>query len=127
MAMFPLKIPPVNPRVYILALSGRNDEARKIAARRYPSCEIITLSKRDLREGGSKRQFQQLRKLKGEAFFLFTESMEDLQEPLLLKLTIMLHRCRETVIADANGRVEVLRRGRMWTVLPQAALSMAAD
>ena len=113
--------------VYVLILSGDIGEARKIAAERYSSCEIITLSKKDLREGGSKRQFQRLRELKGDAFFVFTESMEDLQEPLLLKLTIMFHRCQETVIADAHGRVQVFRRWNIWSVLPEATLSITAD
>lgn len=113
--------------VYVLTLNGDNGEARKIAAKRYPDCEIITVSKKDLRECGSKRQFQRLRELKGDAFFVFTESMEDLQEPLLLKLTIMFHRCRETVIADAHGRIQIFRRWSLWSVLPEAALSIAAD
>ena len=117
----------MTPRVYLLVLSGHNEEACKIAARRYPSCEIITLSKKDLREGGSKRQIQQLRKLKGKAFLIFTESMDDLQEPLLLKLAIMLHRCNETVIADGLGRVQSFDRWGMWKFVPEAALSTVTD
>src|SRR6267378_4399135 len=92
--------------VYILILSGSSEQAHSIASRSYPGCEVINLPKRELREGGWKRQLQQLRKLKGEAFLVFTESIEDLQEPLLLKLTIMLHRCNETLIADSHGRVQ---------------------
>jgi glycosyltransferase involved in cell wall biosynthesis len=113
--------------VYVLILSGNSEQAQDIASRSYPSCEVISLLKRELRESSWKRQLQQLRKLKGEAFLVFAESIEDLQEPLLLKLTIMLHRCKETVIADSRGRVQVFDRWGAWKILPEAALSIAAD
>jgi glycosyltransferase involved in cell wall biosynthesis len=113
--------------VYILVLSGSSEQARIIANHSYPGCEVITLSKKELREGGWKQQLYQLRKLKGAAFMVFTESMEDLQEPLLLELTIMLHRCKETVIADSRGQVQVFHRREMWKRLPEAVLSIAAD
>ena len=120
----PMKYP---HSVYVLVLSGSSEQAHDIASRSYPSCEVISLLKRELREGGWKRQLQQLRKLKGEAFLVFTESIENLQEPLLLKLTIMLHRCKETVIADSRGRVQVFDHWWMWELLPEAVLSIAAD
>jgi glycosyltransferase involved in cell wall biosynthesis len=113
--------------VYILVLSGSSDQAHHIANRSYPGCQVIILPKRELREGGWKRQLEQLRKLKGEAFLVFTESIEDIQEPLLLKLTIMLHRCKETVIADSCGRVQVFPRRGRWKLLPEAVLAIAAD
>ena len=121
-------LPMKNPHfVYILVLSGSGEQAVNLANRRYPTCKVIGLPKRELREGGWRRQLQQLRKLQGEAFLVFTESIEDLQEPLLLKLTIMLHQCNETVIADSRGEMQVFHRGSMWKLLPAAALSMAAD
>jgi len=113
--------------VYIVVLSGSAEQARTIATRRYPGCKVISLNKRELREGGWERQMQQLRKLKGEAFLLFTESTENLQEPLLLKLTTIFHRCKETVIADSRGRVHVFDRWRTWKLLPEAVLSIVAD
>jgi len=117
-----------NPHfVYILVLSGSGEQAVNLANRRYPTCKVIGLPTTELREGGWRRQLQQLRKLQGEAFLVFTESIEDLQEPLLLKLTIMLHQCNETVIADSRGEMQVFHRGSMWKLLPAAALSMAAD
>ena len=113
--------------VYVLVLSGSSEQAQDVARCRYPGCEVIGLPKRELREGGWKRQIQQLRKLKGEAFVVFTESIENLQEPLLLKLTIMLHRCRETVIADSCGRMQIFDRWGAWKLLPGTLLSVAAD
>ena len=113
--------------VYLLVLSGSSDQAHHIANCSYPGCQVISLPKRELREGGWKRQLRQLRRLKGRALLVFTESIEDLQEPLLLKLTIMLHRCNETAVADSHGRVQVFHRRGMWKFLPEAALSIAAD
>jgi glycosyltransferase involved in cell wall biosynthesis len=113
--------------IYVLVLSGSSEQAHSIANRNYPGCEVVSQPKRELREGGWRRQVRQLRKLKGEAFLVFTESIEDLQEPLLLKLTIMLHRCKQTVIADSSGRVQVFDRWGAWKLLPEAALSVAVD
>src|SRR5882672_5337609 len=106
--------------VYLLVLSGRVEEAQDIARRKYSGFELVTLSKRALREGGWKRQLKELRGLKGAAFLIFAESIEDIQEPLLLKLTTMFHRCKETIIADASGHVQVYPRRGKWKLLPQA-------
>jgi len=113
--------------VYVLVLDGSSEQAHDIASRNYPGCEVISLSKRDLREGGWKRQLLQLRSLKGKAFLVFTQSIENLQEPLLLKLTILLHRCKETVIADSHGRRQVFGPWEISKLLPDALLSLAAD
>jgi len=113
--------------VYILSLGGSSDQAHGIAGRRYPGCDVVNLPKRQLREGGWKRQLQQLRKMKGQAFIVSAESIENLQEPLLLKLTSILHRCKETVIADSSGRVEILERWAIWKLLPVAIFAAAAD
>lgn len=114
------------PAVYMLVLSGSSEQAQNFASR-YPGCNVISMSKRGLREGGWRRQLTELRKLEGEAFLIFTESIEDIQEPLLLKLTIMLHRCKNTVIADSHGRVQVFSRRDRWKFLPEAVLAIAAD
>src|SRR5438093_2422755 len=113
--------------VYVLVLSGSVEQAYDVARHKYPDCEIISLSKRELREGGWKQQLIQLRRLKGKAFLVFAHSIENLQEPLLLKLTIMVHRCKETIIADSHGRLQVFGGWAKWTLLPEAGLSMLAD
>jgi glycosyltransferase involved in cell wall biosynthesis len=113
--------------IHILILTGSSEAAQSAAARRYPGFEIVNLSKRELREGGWKKQFQELRKLQGEALLIFVNSIEDIQEPLLLKLTILFHRCRETVIADSRGTIQVVRRVDLWRLVPQTFLSIVAD
>jgi glycosyltransferase involved in cell wall biosynthesis len=120
----PMKYPPA---VHMLVLSGSSEQAQNIARRSYSGCEVISLPKRALRECGWRRQVIELRKLKGEAFLVFTESLEDIQEPLMLKLTIMLHRCKETVIADSYGHVQVFHRRGRWKLFPEAVLAIATD
>jgi len=116
------------PRVvYVLVLSGRVEVAQNIARSKYSGCEVITLSKRSLREGGWRRQLRELRKLRGEAFLIFAESVEDIQELLLLKLTIMFHRCKSTIIADTSGYLRVLARRDRWKLIPEALTATAAD
>jgi glycosyltransferase involved in cell wall biosynthesis len=113
--------------IYTLVLSGTIEQAQNIALRTYPGRQTVNLSKRQLRELGWKQQLQQLRELQGEALLVFVESRKDIQEPLLLKLTVLFHRCRETLIADAQGTVHVLRRSAVWSLIPEAAVSLAAD
>jgi len=114
-------------RVYILILSGDAERAQAIALSTYPDAEIVHLAKRQLREGSWKQQLRQLRGLKGKALLVFAQSREDLQEPLLLKLTVLVHGCRETAIADAQGVQQVLRRSALWKVIPEAVVCLTAD
>jgi glycosyltransferase involved in cell wall biosynthesis len=113
--------------VYVLVLSGSNEQAQRIAELSYPGCQTIHLSKRKLREDGWRGQIRQLRKLKGEAFIVFVDSLLELQEPLLLRLTILFHGCRETRIADSEGRVQVFRKTASWKLVPKAIACMVAD
>ena len=113
--------------IYLLVLTGNVDQATDLVAARYGSCSVINLSKRELREAGWQRQVKVLRGLEGEAFVVYTESLEALQEPLLLKLTIMLHRCKETVIVDARGHMQIYPKSAAWRLLAEVAASAATD
>jgi glycosyltransferase involved in cell wall biosynthesis len=113
--------------VYILTLGGSAERAQAIALDLYPDHEVVHLSKRQLREGGWKQQLRQLRELKGKALVVAVRSREEIQEPLLLKLTILFHGCRETAMVDAQGALQVLRRSAVWKLIPEAAVCLAAD
>jgi len=113
--------------VYILVLSGSTEQAQDLARRKYSGCEVICLSKRSLREGGWRGQLKALRKLEGEALLVFVESIEDIQEPLLLKLTTMFHRCKSTIISDSSGYLEVFLRRDRWKLIPEALVAASAD
>ena len=114
-------------KVFVLVLAGQTHDAVAFARRRYPGCEAVVLSKTELRESGWKRQLRMLRRLKGKAFLIFTNSLASLQEPLLLKWTVLVHRCQETVLADSSGSFEVTRRADFLLLLPRTFFAALAD
>ena len=114
-------------KVFVLVLAGQQHDAVAFARQRYPRCEAVVLSKTKLRESGWKRQLRMLRRLKGKAFLIFTDSLESLQEPLLLKWTVLVHRCQETVLADSSGSFEVTKRTEFLALLPRTFFAAFAD
>lgn len=113
--------------IYLLVLSGKSDDAHKFVTERYPGQPVITLSKRNLREGGWKTQILQLRAMHGEALVIFSSSLFDLREPLLFLCSGFVHRCRETVLVDAKGGVRVCTRWRLGVLVPSVFLSAFLD
>src|SRR5713101_2949114 len=113
--------------VYVLVLAGHQRDALAFAQRRYPSCTTVILSKTALRESGWKGQLGALRQLSGEALLVFTDSLESLQEAMLLKWTVLMHRCRETVLADPSGSFEVISRVGFLGLLPRSLIAVLAD
>src|SRR5437879_7019947 len=105
--------------VFILVLAGQQHDAVAFARQRYPGCRAVVLSKTELREGRWKHQLRALRRLQGKAFLIFTDSLESLQEPLLLKWTVLAHRCQETILADSSGSFDVTRRTEFLRLLPR--------
>ena len=114
-------------KIFVLVLAGPQSEALAFAQRRYPGCDAVILSKIELRESGWKRQLEKLRQLNGEALVIFTDSLESLQEPLLLKWTMLVHRCRETVLVDSSESFEVTRRAGFLRLLPRTLVAALAD
>jgi glycosyltransferase involved in cell wall biosynthesis len=114
-------------RVYILLLGGQQQDGESYLASHYAGCEWIFLSKRELRESGWRGQVQGLRKLKGRALIFFVQRLSDLQEPQLIACSSLLHGCRSTVIADAEGQVLTYGRWEWFRMLPRLILSALAD
>jgi glycosyltransferase involved in cell wall biosynthesis len=114
-------------KVFVLVLAGQQRDALAFAQRRYPACESVVLSKIELRESGWKSQLRKLHHLKGRALLIFTDSLESLQEPLLFKLTVLVHRCRETVLADSCGSFEVSSNAGLLALLPRCIIAALAD
>ena len=114
-------------KVFVLVLAGRQEEALAFLQRRYPACEPVILSKTELRESGWRKQLRMLRQLKGEALLIFTDLLESLQEPMLLKSTVLVHRCRETILADSSGSFEVTNRAGFLGLLPRSLIAALAD
>lgn len=114
-------------KVFVLVLDGQQRDALAFAQRRYPQCELVWLTKAELREGNWKSQLRELRRLRGKALLIFTDSLESLREPVLLKWTVLVHRCRETVLADASGSQEVTSKAGLLRLLPQTLIAALSD
>jgi len=116
-----------NSKVFILTLAGQERDALAFAQRRYPGCETVRLSKSELRESGWKHQLRHLRQIRGEALLIFTDALESLREPMLLRWTVLVHRCRETVIADSSGESVVSSKAGLLRLLPETLIAALAD
>jgi glycosyltransferase involved in cell wall biosynthesis len=114
-------------KVFVLLLAGAQQEALAFVQRRYPGRETVILPKTELRESGWKNQLRKLRELSGEALVIFTDSLESLQEPMLFKWTVLVHQCRETVLADSSGASEVSRKVELLGLLPRCLMAALAD
>jgi glycosyltransferase involved in cell wall biosynthesis len=113
--------------VHILCVTGRPQDAETMVKHRYGNCDVAWLRLRELREGGYKRQIRTLRTLTGHALVFFFESTDDANPLLLYAWTCALHHCRETVIADATGRLSVYRRKDWLRLLPVTLWSALRD
>src|SRR5258707_11222326 len=114
-------------KVFVLVLADAQQEALAFVQRRYPGRETVILPKTELRESGWKNQLRKLRELNGEALVIFTDSLESLQEPMLFKWTVLVHRCRETVLADSSGSFEATRKMELIGLLPRFLMAALAD
>jgi glycosyltransferase involved in cell wall biosynthesis len=114
-------------RVYIHVRTGQVDEAKKIVAAHYKDCELTVLSHRELREAGWKGQIRALSRLKGEAIVFYCQSVEQIYQPQLLVWTGLVHRCRDTVFADASGHFRAYRRTDWIRLFPKTFLSALSD
>jgi glycosyltransferase involved in cell wall biosynthesis len=113
--------------VHILIIDGKPEAAEEFARSRYPNCEVSFLSKRKLRELGWSGQLRTLMNLRGPALVVFAESLANIQEAFLLKLTPLVHRCGETVLADQRGTVQLVRRRNLLTLIPAMLYSGLLD
>jgi glycosyltransferase involved in cell wall biosynthesis len=112
---------------FVLVLSGKQRDALDFVRRRYPDGDCVILSKTELREGGWKFQLRRLRKLSGRALVIFADSLESIQDPVLLKWATLFHRCRETVLADSHGSFEVTTRAGLLRLLPRTLIAALSD
>src|SRR5690348_15026148 len=115
------------PKVFVLVLAGHERDALAFVKQRYSACESVLLSKTDLRKSGGKNQLRKLRQLQGEALVIFTDSLKFLREPMLLKWSVILHRCRETVLADSSGAFELVTKSGLLRLLPRSFIAALAD
>jgi glycosyltransferase involved in cell wall biosynthesis len=114
-------------KVFVLVLAGRQQDAVAFAQRRYPAHEAVVLSKTALRESNWRSQLRTLRQLRGQALVIFTDSLASVQEPMLLKCTVLVHQCRRTVLADRSGSFEMSSKAGLLVLLPRSIMLALAD
>ena len=113
--------------VYLLILAGESEAAQRFVTGRYPGHPITLVSKRRLREGGWGTKIRELRAMRGAALVIFSSSLLELREPLLFQCAGFVHRCRETVLADADGRSRTCIRRRLLASVPKILFSGLLD
>ncbi len=115
------------PIIYLHAWTGDADQARALAEDHFPKSEIRELSHCQLRSGGWKSQLRTLRQLRGEALVVYFERLEEAPQLLLVIWSGLIHHCKQTVVADASGKVQVYRRLDWLRLLPKTLLSAVID
>ena len=115
------------PTVFVHAWTGRVERARQVVAGVYPGATLQFLSHRELRELGWRRQLAAFRSLEGQALVFFFESLADVYEPQLLPWMGLIHRCRDTVVADEAGQARVYRRSDWLRLAPSFLASGLLD
>ena len=113
--------------VFIHPWTGRAEAACKAVASLYPGATLQVLSHRELRELGWRGQLAAFRSLRGQALVFFFKSLEEADELQLLSWMGLLHRCKETVLADEVGQTRVYRRADWLGLFPSFLLSGLLD
>ena len=113
--------------VFLHAWTGSAVKGIRFAELRYPGAEISALSHRELRESGWKGQIGAFARLRGRAIVFYFRSLADVKEPELLIWVHLLHRCRETVLADETGNVTVVTLRDCVRHLPKLIVGLVAD
>ncbi|HWE85523.1 MAG TPA: glycosyltransferase family 4 protein [Terracidiphilus sp.] len=113
--------------VFVHAWTGNAVKGIRFAELRYPGAQISALSHRELRESGWKGQISAFARLRGRAIVFYFKSLADVREPELLIWIHLLHRCRETVLADEAGNVTVITLRDCARHLPKLIVAITAD
>jgi glycosyltransferase involved in cell wall biosynthesis len=117
-----------NPqRVYVHVWTGNRDQARAIAAARFPGCDLVFLPHDEIRQGGWKEQIRRLRALRGAALVFYFDSIEDAQQLEMIWWTGLVHRCRETVVADGRNYYRAIRGIDWGWIWPRSLSCLIAD
>jgi glycosyltransferase involved in cell wall biosynthesis len=113
--------------VFVHPWTGRAEAACKAVASLYPDATLRVLAHRELRELGWRKQLRAFRELKGQALVFFFKSLEDMYEPQILPWVGLVHRCKETVLADEASQTRVYRRKDWLRLFPSFLLSGLLD
>jgi glycosyltransferase involved in cell wall biosynthesis len=114
-------------RVFLHVWTGNPEQGLRFVEERYPSAEISALAHQTLRESGWSGQLRTLAGLKGRALIYYFRSLADVKEPEIFLAVHLLHRCKETVLADESGNLRVITLKECVVRLPGLILALGAD
>jgi glycosyltransferase involved in cell wall biosynthesis len=114
-------------KVFLHAWTGNPENGVKFVRDRYPSAEISTLDHRELRESGWSGQLRTLIGLKGDAIIFYFRSLADMKEPEIFVGLHLIHRCKETILADEGGNVVAISMRECLRRLPGLIVALTAD
>src|SRR5215510_6805385 len=114
-------------QVYLLAWNDDPPKSLIATERLYPGCQLVILEKRDFRSRRFLDQLHRLWRLRGQALVFFFHSLDDINTPLLLGWSSLLHRCRHTVLLDEAGNKKVYGRWRWLGLLPITLVALILD
>ena len=113
--------------IYLHVWTGDAHLARALVEKHRPGSPVIELSHQELRGGVWRKQLGSLRRLRGQALIVFFESLNDAPQLQLVLWSGLVHRCRETIVADASGEFRVYCRADWVWLLPRTLASASAD
>ena len=114
-------------QVFLHAWTGNLEKGMGFVEERYSSAVVTRLDHRQLRESGWLGQLRKLTGLKGRAVVFYFRSLDDVKDPAIFLALHMLHGCRESVLADEAGQVQVITTRECMRRLPGLILAGAAD
>lgn len=113
--------------VKVYVWTGDAEIAERVVKEQYPGLPVTVIPIREVREAGWKQRLATFRSHRGRAVVFFFESLSDAQRLRLLPWCGLLHRCRETVIADETGKIETYTWKNYPGLLPGMLASFAGD
>jgi glycosyltransferase involved in cell wall biosynthesis len=112
---------------YLHVWTGDRETARAQLAKHRPGAPVTEVSHQELRAGGWRKPMSILHKLRGRALVVFFRSLQDAPQLQLVLWSGLIHRCRETIVADSTGEFRVYRRSDWLQLLPETIASAIAD
>jgi glycosyltransferase involved in cell wall biosynthesis len=113
--------------LYLHVWTGDAQQARDLVQKHRPGATIVELSHRHLRAGGWRGQLRSLRALRGQALIVFFKSLNEAPQLQLVLWSGLIHRCRETIVADSSGVFRAYHRADWLWLLPRTVASALAD
>lgn len=113
--------------IYLHVWTGDREKALALVREHLPGHSVAEISHHELRGGGWRGQIRGLHALRGEAFIVFFNSLDDAPQLQMVLWSGLIHRCRSTVVCDSTGRFQSYRRANWLRLFPRTLVSTICD